>query len=235
MIGFHLSHLRTLRFFSFFPSPHTHLSHNNVCTSPHVFLCECTAFWSYYGCERSHAGGTGSLRQLWNVHIVNLEARRRLFDSRLMRRTGKPLVVGRLTRFSSLMRFDKNRLQGEENSIYFFCLFVLSSYAGHQNVPWHLLLLWSLIGLNGQSGSFLTHGCTKPFRLGFYWRCVLLFFFPVVALFINIWPIWKYNTKGTFCFVYQDAACVEPAVAAFGKNVARHCGNVSGRRLGLSL
>lgn len=66
---------------------------------------------------------------------MNLEARRRLFDSRLMRWTGKPLVVGRLTPFSSLMRFDKNRLQGEENSIYFFCLFVLSSYAGHQNVP----------------------------------------------------------------------------------------------------
>lgn len=108
--------------FSFFHQ-FTLISATTMCSRhPTSSSASARAFWSYYGCEQSHVGGTGSLWLLWNGHIVNLKACRRLFDSGLMKRTRKPLVVGRLTPFSSLMRFDKNPLQLEENSFIYFLL-----------------------------------------------------------------------------------------------------------------
>lgn len=144
------------------PRHHRQLIHNNVFMSPHVFLCKCTVFWSYYARERSHAGRTGSMRQLWNVQIVILKARRHLFDSRLMRRTGKPLVVGRLTPFSSLMRFDRNRLRGEENS-FLFLIYLFSAFKLCSSPKCAVTLAAAL-----KHNRFEWSKWTKPFTSDFY-------------------------------------------------------------------
>lgn len=127
---------------------------------------------------------------------MNLKACRRLFDSRLMRQTGKLLVVGRLTPFSSLMRLDKNRQQGEENSFIFYLFFAFKPCWS----PKCAMTLAAALKFNRfewTKWKFSGAQVFKTIKIRLLLKVCGVFFFSVVALFVDIWLILKYNRKGT--------------------------------------
>lgn len=73
----------------------------------------------------------------------------------------------------------------------------------------------------------------KTIQIRLLLKASVVVFFPVVGLFTDVWTM-KIHHKRGLVVVYQVSACVEAAAASFGKNVIRHCGNVSARRPGLS-
>lgn len=119
---------------------------------------------------------------------MNLKACRRLFDSTLMKRTRKPLVVGRLTPFSSLMRFDKIGFSGKK--IHLFFLFILWFLCWSPKCALSLAAVLKFDRFEWTRWKFSHARVYKTIWIRLLLKaCGVFFLFSMVAVSIDIWSI----------------------------------------------